>query len=77
MNPLTLNPSTVLIDNATTGVAVPGSVVVAADGLSATFTPAAPLAALTRYRVRTFNMQDLAGNTYASTSVPATFTTAP
>ena len=77
MNVLTLTPATVYIDNATTGVAVAGTVTVAADGMSATFTPSAPLAALTRYRVRTFSMQDLVGNVFSGTSVPVRFTTAP
>jgi len=80
MNGLTLNPKSLFIDNVTTGVpvVVAGTVTVAADGLSATFTPSAPLSALTRYRVRTIStMQDLAGNSYASTSVPVTFTTLP
>ncbi len=57
-------------------VRVPGTVAVAADRLSATFTPSAPLSANTRYRIRTFNgMHDLTGRTLNSTSLPSRFTT--
>ncbi|VAW72830.1 hypothetical protein MNBD_GAMMA15-2036, partial [hydrothermal vent metagenome] len=76
MNPLTVTESNFFIDNVATGIPVAGTVVVSADGLSATFTPDAPLSALTSYRVRTIsNMQDLAGNIFSGSSVPAGFTT--
>jgi len=49
---------------------------VAADGLSATFTPDQPLDPSTNHRVRTLSgITDLAGNTLSSTSVPSSFTT--
>ncbi|NOZ53322.1 MAG: Ig-like domain-containing protein [Gammaproteobacteria bacterium] len=48
---------------------------VASDGLSAIFTPDAPLQASTLYRVRVFGMQDLAGNVFSGSSVPSNFTT--
>ncbi|MEE8523116.1 MAG: Ig-like domain-containing protein, partial [Thermoanaerobaculia bacterium] len=57
-------------------VRVPGSVQVAADRLSATFTPDEQLTPNTRYRVRTFNgITDLTGRTLSSTSLPVRFTT--
>ncbi|MDQ2695336.1 MAG: Ig-like domain-containing protein, partial [Pseudomonadota bacterium] len=74
VNPLTVTAATFFID--TSGIAVAGAVSVAADGRSATFTPNAPLAASTGHRVRLLSgIQDLAGNAYSGTSVPATFTT--
>jgi hypothetical protein len=78
INPLTVNTSNFFLENSATGVDVAGQVTVAVDGLTATFTPDAPLAAGTGYRLRAFNsIQDLAGNAYAGTSVPTSFTTAP
>lgn len=77
MNGLTLDLSTFFVDEATTSVPVAGTVTVAADGFSATFTPDVALKALTGYRVRTVNMEDLAGNRYSGPSAPVTFVTAP
>ncbi|MCP4046711.1 MAG: hypothetical protein GY732_12080, partial [Gammaproteobacteria bacterium] len=75
MNPLMLTDSTFFIDNGTTGVKVPGTVTVASGRLSAVYTPDVALSPSTIYRVRTFSMTDLAGNTLSGTSVPSTFTT--
>ena len=48
---------------ASTGVAVPGTIELAADGLSAVYRPAALLEPLTGYRVTASNtITDLAGN---------------
>jgi methionine-rich copper-binding protein CopC len=54
---------------------IAGTIVVAADALSATFTPSSPLTAGTVYRPRAFNIVDLAGNTI--TFFQSSFTTAP
>jgi len=77
INPVTVTDNTFFVERTTGGVVkVPGSVVVAADGLSARFTPDDRLATSTSYRVRTFSgITDLAGNTLSSTSVPSSFTT--
>lgn len=75
MNALSVNPQTFFLDDAASGVPVPGTVSVATDGLSATFTPIQPPAALTSYRVRTLGITDLAGNNYSGIGIPATFMT--
>ena len=72
---MTVNPTTFFLGDATMGMPVAG--MVAADGRSATFSTVAPLAVLTTSRVRVFSMQDLAGNVFSGTSVPARFTTVP
>ena len=79
INPLTVTPSTFFVERTTGGtVRVPGTATVAADGLSATYTPDDPLSPSTSYRVRTFNgITDLAGQTLSSTSIRSNFTTAP
>ncbi len=79
VNPLTVTDTTFFIERTTGGVLkVAGTVAVAADGLSATYTPAAPLDAGTGYRLRAFTgIRDLANNTYSGTSVPTSFTTDP
>jgi hypothetical protein len=69
---LTVNDSTFFFANANTGIRVNGSITVAADGLSITFTPNAPLSVNTRYSVQTSNITDLAGH---STSFFSAFTT--
>ncbi len=79
INPLTVTEDTFFIERTTGGIAkVPGTVAVAADGLSATYTPNALLQTNTGYRVRVFSgIQDLAGNAFSGTTVPSNFTTAP
>ena len=54
---------------------VAGTIVVAADALSATFTPSSPLAPSGVHRPRAFNILDLAGNVI--TFFQSTFTTGP
>ena len=54
---------------------VAGSIVVAADALSATFTPSSPLAPSSVHRPRAFNVLDLAGNSIVF--FQSTFTTGP
>ncbi len=77
VNPLTVTPATFFIENAQTGAPVAGTVAVAADGLSATFTPNTPLAPLTRYRVQTTSaITDLAGNSLLPSFALAVFATA-
>ncbi|MGH8551266.1 MAG: Ig-like domain-containing protein [Methylococcales bacterium] len=76
MNATTINSSTFFLERVS-GVfgVVPTTVSVAADGMSATLTPTSALLAATTYRIRAFNMSDLAGNVYSGTSVPSQFTT--
>jgi hypothetical protein len=60
INPLTVTSSSFrLLQNGS--VAVAGPIVVAADGLSATLTPAAPLQPLTSYTIQTNGIADLVG----------------
>jgi len=54
---------------------VAGTIAVAVDALSATFTPAATLTASSLYRVQVFNVTDLVGNAVQSFS--SSFTTGP
>lgn len=77
INPLTVNDSNFFVERITGGVfRISGSINVASDSLSASFTPDEPLEPSTTYRVRTFNgITDLTGETLSSTSVPSTFTT--
>ena len=78
INPFTVNTANFFVEVSNTGVDVVGTVAVAVDGLSATFTPTANLAANTGYRVRIFGgITDLAGNTLSTSSLPSSFTTAP
>ena len=56
-------------------VPIAGTIAVAADALSATFTPSAPLAGNSLHRVQVFSVPDLAGNVVQSFS--STFTTGP
>ncbi len=75
INPLTVTPATFYVDR-TNGVVVPGTVSVAPDGLSATFTPDAPLDPATSYRIRAFStIKDFAGFGLTGSTVKATFTT--
>jgi hypothetical protein len=73
VNPLTVTTSNFYIYVNNTGVAVPGTITVAADRLSATFTPTAPLTAATVYRLYMNSVTDIAGN--ALTSTNTVFTT--
>jgi len=79
VNPLTVTDSNFFIERDTGGVLkVPGSITVAPDNMSATYTPDAALAASIRYRIRVFGgVQDLAGNVYNSSSLLTNFTTGP
>jgi len=63
VNPLTVTASAFLVFDNNTGVLVTGTIAVAANGLSATFTPSGPLASSTLYRVQAFSITDLANNT--------------
>jgi hypothetical protein len=75
INPLTVTKTTFQVYDDTTGLPVAGSVTVAVDSLSATFTPSSELAASTTYSVQAANLTDLAGLatsvfTYFSTGAP-------
>lgn len=78
INPLTVTDDTFYIEQFTSSdnyARIAGSITVATDGQSATFTPDQQMTASTRYRIRvTSGVQDLVGNRYASTSIPSTFT---
>ena len=75
VNPLSVSDN-FYIERTSTQTMVPGTVAVAVDGLSATFTPKPPLDPSTNYRVRTLSgITDVAGNGLGSTSVPSAFTT--
>ena len=77
INPLTVTTSQFFIEFNNTGVDVPGTIIVEPDLMTARFTPAAPLLGGTTYLVRLFTgIQDLVGNTYVGSSIPASFTTA-
>lgn len=73
INPLTVSESTFFFGNAQTGLRVNGSFAVAADGLSITFTPSAPLLINTRYFMQVSSITDLAGHSVSFFS--STFTT--
>ncbi len=76
VNPLTVTPSSLFLEERNTGRDVRGTVLVAPDWRSATFRPNEPLAGSSQYNLRSFNtITDLAGNRYASTSIPSVFTT--
>jgi hypothetical protein len=59
VNPLTVNSSTFRMFTSQFGLPVSGTINVAADSLSATFTPAGPLASSTSYFVQAFGITDL------------------
>jgi len=61
MNPLSITPATFRVS--ANSLVVAGNVSVAADGLSATFTPDAPLAPSSLHFVQAFSLTDMAGNT--------------
>jgi len=71
LNPLSITPTTFRVLGVSS-VLVAGNISVAADRLSATFTPDAPLAPSSLHFVSAFSLTDLAGNT---TSVSTRFTT--
>jgi len=77
INPLTVTESTFWLERTDGGtVRIEGEIVVAADGLSATITPTAPLEVSSSYRVRlTSGVRDLAGLNNTFFSVPSSFTT--
>jgi hypothetical protein len=62
INPLTVTNSTFLVFPQSTGIPIAGSITVTADGLTATFTPASPLAPSTNYFIEaTQGITDLVG----------------
>lgn len=74
VNPLTILGNIFLVTNST-GVAVPGTLTLSADALTATFTPTAALAANTVYYLTVRNVTDQAGNQIAASNT--VFTTGP
>jgi large repetitive protein len=62
INPLSVTESTFFVSQANTGIRVNGSITVAADGRSVTFTPSDPLLVNTRYFVQVSSITDLAGH---------------
>ncbi len=78
INPLTVTIDTFFLEQQTTNnnyAKISGAISISADGRSITFTPDQPLLAGKQYRVRlTSGIQDIAGNAYASSTVPSTFT---
>jgi hypothetical protein len=64
IDPLTVTTGDFIVAPSATGIPVAGAVAVSADGLTATFTPAAALAPSTNYFIEgTGNILDLAGQT--------------
>jgi large repetitive protein len=62
VNPLTVTNSTFLVTPTNTGVPIAGTISVSADGLTASFTPSAPLNTTVTYQVQASNgITDLAG----------------
>src|SRR5262249_55583025 len=74
VNPLTVSDSTFQVQQLNTGILVAGTVVVAADRRSATFTPVGGLANSTQYRIQAFSITDPAGQDIGF--FQSTFTTA-
>ncbi|WDE10118.1 Ig-like domain-containing protein [Thalassomonas haliotis] len=79
VNPLTVNSANVFVEQTSGGTArIAGSLSLSNNDQTISFTPLNPLVANQTYRLRLLNsVQDLAGNTYASTSVPTNFTIDP
>ncbi|WP_281561221.1 Ig-like domain-containing protein [Thalassomonas sp. RHCl1] len=79
VNPLTVTSGSVFVEQTSGGTArIAGSLSLSNNDQTISFTPLNPLVAGQTYRLRMFNsVQDLAGNTYASTSVPTSFTIDP
>src|SRR6266849_982468 len=76
IDPLTVTSATFSVSESTNFIPIPlaGTVTVSSDGLTATFTPSAPLASSTNFQVQlTSPIADLEGNTLASFAT--TFTT--
>jgi hypothetical protein len=61
INALTVTNATFLVFPQSTGIPIAGTIAVAADGRSASFTPTSALAASTAYNVEAFGITDLAG----------------
>lgn len=70
-----MTPNNLALNFASNDQSVPGTLSLSADGLTVTFTPAAALAAGTRYYVQVSNVTDLAANTVTLTD--SYFTTGP
>jgi hypothetical protein len=75
INPLTLLITNFFVYQQSTGQTVPGTISLSADGLTATYTPAAALAPVTVYVIRMSNVTDLANNSV--NIVQTAFTTGP
>ncbi len=78
INPATLNSNTFnILDTEQSFVRLPGSIVVAEDGLRATYTPSEPLVPGGRYRLslRTSSIQDFANNSLEGSFFSYDFTT--
>ena len=75
VNPLTVTANNISLNLASNNQSVPGTLSLSANGLTATFTPTAALAASTRYYVQVSNVADQAGNAAAQTD--SYFTTGP
>ena len=75
INPLTLLITNFFVYQQSTGQTVPGTISLSADGLTATYTPAAALAPATVYVIRMSNVTDLANNSV--NIVQPAFTTGP
>ena len=78
MNPATINAATFLVHHYSTGILVPGTVAVATNRRSATFTPSAPLLGNTQYYIAHiyYEMADVTGRTLNGAFSFSTFTTA-
>jgi large repetitive protein len=62
VNPLTVNTADFIVFPQATGIPIPGTIAVSADGLTATFTPASPLSPSTGYFIEaTGGILDLEG----------------
>jgi len=63
IDPLTVTPADFIVFRSATGIPIPGTVVVSADGMTATLTPSAPLDPSTNYEVEATNaIADLQGH---------------
>ncbi|WDE07244.1 Ig-like domain-containing protein [Thalassomonas viridans] len=79
VNPITVTAASVFVEQTSGGTArIAGSLSLSNNDQTINFTPLNPLVASQTYRLRILTgVQDLAGNTYGSTSVPTNFTIDP
>jgi len=68
MNPISINPSTFLMYDQTTGQYLPSSVTISADRKSAMLTPSSPLKTNTQYQFYISGMTDTTGNPASNSS---------